>query len=245
MSTGVEGKASALEQQLRALFNEGHRDTLIAGCADTGILALVARAAENHDSRIVALDICDTPLDLCRRLADRWSLPIETLRKDLVEFESDRQFDIVLVHGTLHFIAAKSRGEALARTQRALRPGGRLVLMFNTSHKVRTDAAERIRSDYASSVIDELARRGVPLPDQEDTIRERLYNHSRRREQREGAFASPDDAIHLMRSAGFDVERCVQVDVPLASPASGFIAEISKRRFMAVATPRPANAGPR
>lgn len=238
MSTGIEGQTSQLETQLRELFALGLRDTLIAGCADTGLLSLVARASDGHARNIVALDICETPLELSRRLADQWSLPIATIKQDLTDLGAERQFDIVLVHGTLHFIAADRRAVALARMRRSLRPGGRLVLMFNTSQRIRPEAAEQIRRDYASSVLHELRRLGVALPDSEATLSERLYRHSQRRELREGAFAGPQDVASLLDGAGFLIERCVQVDVPIAGPASGFVSEISKRRFMAVATPK-------
>ncbi len=238
MSTGVEGQTSQLETQLRELFALGLRDTLIAGCADTGLLSLVARAAANNAPNIVALDICETPLELSRRLAGQWSLPIATIKQDLADLDAKRQFDIVLVHGTLHFIAAERRAVALARMQRSLRLGGRLVLMFNTSRRIRPEAAEQTRRDYADAVLRELRRLGIALPDAEATLSDRLYNHSRRREQREGAFARPEDVELLLDRAGFEIERCVPVDVPMAEPAGGFVAEISKRRFMAVATPK-------
>ena len=238
MSTGIEGQTSQLETQLRELFSRGLRDTLIAGCADTGLLSLVARAGADNAPNIVALDICETPLELCRRLAGQWSLPIATIKQDLADLDSDRQFDIVLVHGTLHFIAAERRAVALACMQRSIRPGGRLVLMFNTSQRIRPGAAEQIRRDYSHSVLHELRRLGIALPDAEATLSERLYNHSRRRELREGAFVEPRDVELLLDRAGFEIERCVQVDVPIAGPAIGFVSEISKRRFMAVATPK-------
>src|SRR5690348_3644853 len=75
-STGVEHQGSDLEIALRILIAGGLRKILVAGAADTGLLALVMRAAASNDVHICVLDICDTPLDLCRRLDDDWSLPI-------------------------------------------------------------------------------------------------------------------------------------------------------------------------
>src|SRR5438105_14568206 len=59
-STGVELEGSRLVEVLRTLIAEGRRDVLIAGAADTGLLALVARAATdhaNHLTNIIVLDI--------------------------------------------------------------------------------------------------------------------------------------------------------------------------------------------
>ena len=65
-STGIEVQASKLESRLGDLFARGLRRLLIAGSADTGLLALAARAGADHGVNIVVLDICETPLELCR-----------------------------------------------------------------------------------------------------------------------------------------------------------------------------------
>jgi 2-polyprenyl-3-methyl-5-hydroxy-6-metoxy-1,4-benzoquinol methylase len=97
-STGVEVEDSKLTQGLRNLIVEGRRDVLIAGAADTGLLALVARAGIDCGVNIVVLDICETPLELCRHFAKQWSLPIQTVRQDLRELDARQQFDLVLMH---------------------------------------------------------------------------------------------------------------------------------------------------
>jgi SAM-dependent methyltransferase len=50
----------------------------------------------------------------------------------LRRLDVEQQFELVLVHGTLHFIAAADRHDVLNRIRRALGPGGLLVLLFNT-----------------------------------------------------------------------------------------------------------------
>jgi SAM-dependent methyltransferase len=210
---------------------------LIAGSADSGILALVARAAADRGANIAVLDICETPLELCRSFVARWSLPIETIRQDLRDLQIERRFDIVLVHGTLHFISADRRLDVLKRLQRAIRPGGRLVLLFNTGHAVAAGLARESRTGYASWVADELNRLNVPLPESEAAFRARLEAHSRRREAREGAFAEPGEVEALLETAGFNIDDCSEIGVKLARPVESFIAKISKRRFLAVAEP--------
>jgi hypothetical protein len=61
-STGIEQRQSGLEAELHAFFDLGLRDVLIAGAADSALLAHVARAGARHEINIVVLDICDTPL---------------------------------------------------------------------------------------------------------------------------------------------------------------------------------------
>jgi SAM-dependent methyltransferase len=224
-----------LEVALRTLIAGGLRRVLIAGSADTGLLALVARAGADHGAHITVLDICESPLELCRQLASQWSLQIETLRQDLRELHVQQQFDLVLVHGTLHFIAADGRLDALARILRALHPDGRVVLLFNTSKPSTVEIDDNFHIDYAKSVVSELKRLGISLPDNEEVVCARLSAHSRQRQLREGAFAKPDDATLLLETAGFNVISCSQVDVKLAGPARNFVSHISKRRFMTIA----------
>jgi hypothetical protein len=233
-STGVEGPGSKLEAQLNDLFSRGLHDVLIAGAQDSGVLALVARAGSEYALNIVVLDICDTPLELCRRFARKWSLPLETVRQDLLQLDFERRFDIVLMHGTLHFIAADRRAESLARMQRAIRPRGRLLLMFNTSRPVAAES----RTDYADSILDELKRLNVPLPDTEAAMRDLLNARECRRELRDRAFTKPRDLELLLISAGFDIISCERIDVQLASPMDSLLARSLKQRFMAIAEPK-------
>jgi SAM-dependent methyltransferase len=164
-------------------------------------------------------------------------LPIETIRQDLRDLQIERRFDIVLVHGTLHFISADRRLDVLKRLQRAIRPGGRLVLLFNTGQAVVAGLARESRTGYASWVIDELSRLDVPLPESETAFRARLDAHSQRREAREGAFAQPSEVEGLLEAAGFKVDDCSEIGVKLTQPVESFVSKISKRRFVAVARP--------
>jgi|SRR5262245_5895894 len=236
-STGVEARPSMLERRVGDLLAQCGRRVLIAGSQDTGILALVARAGADHGVDIVVLDICGTPLELCRKFAAQWSLPIETIRQDLHDLEIERRFDIVLVHGTLHYISADRRLDVLQRMQRAIRPGGRLVLLFNTGASVAGELAQESRGGYANWVVDELNRLDVPLPESDAAFRARLEAHSKRREAREGAFAQPSEVEALLEAAGFSIDHCSEIGVKLAQPVESFVSKISKRRFVVVAEP--------
>jgi SAM-dependent methyltransferase len=236
-STGVEDKGSTLETNLRTMMVAGLRKILIAGAADTGLLALVARAASSRDLEIVVLDICETPLELCRRLAQKWSLPIDTTRKDLRELEVRGRFDIVLVHGTLQFIPSVDRQDVLTRIRHALRRDGRLLMLFNTSKPSAAEFGEQFHIDYASSLIRDLKRSHIAIPNNERDFHTRLVAHSRQRQLREGAFTTPEDAKHLLGTAGFAISSCGQINVNVVGTASDFVSRLSKRRFLAIAGP--------
>jgi SAM-dependent methyltransferase len=235
MSSGTEGKGSLTQARLSEFMARGLRDVLIAGSQDTGLLALAANAGQRAGT-ITVLDICGTPLALCRALAEEWSLPIETIERDLRgDLGLERRFDLVLVHGTLQFIDAPDRLRALAGINRALRPGGKLVLQFNTSRRIAAEDAERTRMDYANGVLAELEKLDIPLPDERETMRRRLIAHAERREQREGSFAEPGVVERLLAAAGFEVEECTAMDVNVAPSGGSMMSAFAKWRFMAVA----------
>jgi SAM-dependent methyltransferase len=233
-SAGLEDASSQLQAVLSGLFAAGRRHVLVAGAADTGLLALVARAGAGHPLDIVVLDRCDTPLELCRRLAQSWSLPITTWHEDLDGLDRPGMFDIVLVYGTLHFIAPDRRAEVLARMRRALRADGRLVLRVNASRRIEGDLTEEGRDGYADWVPEELSRIGVPLPEPLEAFRERLRLHAMSREHREGAFGNPEEIRALLAGAGLVASEWLELGVKLSTPVQEFVAKTGKRRFLAI-----------
>ena len=238
-STGAEQQESKLELQLRDFIAAGRQNVLVAGAQDTGLLTLVARAGAGHDPNIVVLDVCQTPLELCGELAKTWALPVETIKQDLFDLDFKQRFDVVLVHGTLNFIAADRHAEVLRRLQRAMRPGGRLMLLFNTSRPLAADQAGENHAEYAGFVLGELKRLGIALPDREEAMRERFVARARQRELRDAQFSAPDDVEALVKNAGFRVLSCAPANTELAKPADALLAQFSKRRFTLIAEPSP------
>jgi SAM-dependent methyltransferase len=241
-SSGAEKQDSGLEARLREFFSGGRSDILIAGAQDTGLLTLVARAAAGLRPNITVLDLCETPLELCQGLAREWSLPIETVRQDLFDLAFEQRFDVVLVHGTLNFISAQRHPQVLQRLQRGLRPEGRLALLFNTSHPVAAELAAENHAEYAAFVLSELKRLGIPLPDRETVMRERLIARAHQREQRDRQFTDPGEVESLVKGAGFDIISCAPTSGELAKPADALLAKFSKRRFMLIAKPKSASS---
>jgi SAM-dependent methyltransferase len=238
-SIGVETAESSLEVLLSDLFAGGRRKALIAGSQDTGLLTLVARAGAGRGVDITVADRCDTPLEMCRRLAQEWSLPIATVRTDLVNLDAEHLFDVALVHGTLHFMPAESRPQVLARLARALRPDGRLVLQFTTNRPVPEELWQREQRSYSIWVVEELERQGVPPPEEREAFRLRLDAHAHRRKNLDGPFTDPSQICELVEGAGFSVERLMPIEVDVVGPYRQYLSEIDTRRFMALAKPRP------
>jgi SAM-dependent methyltransferase len=236
-SAGSDDATALLQSVLADEIAAGRKDVLIAGAADTGALATVARAGIGRAPNIVILDRCETPLESCRRLAQRWSLPIATLHEDLGHFDRPGQFDIVFAHGTLHFIDPDRRIDVLARMRRALRPGGRLVLRANAGRRIGGDLVGEGRDGYPAWVAQELARIGVPLPEPADAFRERVRLHAISREDREGAFGTAEEIEAALRQAGFAIRDWQELGVKLSASVEDFQSKTGKHRFLVVAEP--------
>jgi SAM-dependent methyltransferase len=236
-SAGLEDATSLLQSVLAELIAGGRKDVLIAGAADTGVLASVARAGAGHPLSIVVLDRCATPLESCRRLAQRRSLPIATLHEDLGKLDRPAQFDIVFAHGTLHFLDPDRRADALVRMRRALRPGGRLLLRANAGRRIEGELTGEGRDGYPAWVPEELARIGVPLPEPAEAFRERLRMHAVSRENREGAFGTPEEIKAALAQAGFEIRDWREVGGELSARVQDFQSKTGKRRFLVVAEP--------
>ena len=144
---------------------------------------------------------------------------------------------MVLMHGTLNFIAADRHAQVLRRLQRSMRPSARLQLLFNTSRPLAADRAVQSRAEYADFVLSELKRLSIPLPDREAAMRERLIARAHEREWRDAQFSTPDEVESLVKAAGFSVLSCAPTSTALAKPAGALLAQFSKQRFTLIAEP--------
>jgi SAM-dependent methyltransferase len=234
-SIGVEMEGSRLEPLMTGLFASGRRKLLVAGAADTSLLALGARAGSNYGVEIVVLDRCNTPLEMCRRLGSRSALSVETIRQDLRDFTIHDRFDVILLHHTLQFVSANDQIDILLKLARALRPNGRLVHLFNVSRPISGILVAEQRKKYADWVIEELDHKNVPLPEPRDAFRARLTAHAKNRERHTGAFADPSDVKNLMQATGLKIESSVTIEPDVTPPYREFLSKLNIRRFVEVA----------
>ncbi|MCB9112238.1 MAG: class I SAM-dependent methyltransferase [Anaerolineales bacterium] len=79
------------------------RRVLITGTADYSVLAYVIEAFNQVDVKceITVLDLCETPLHICRWYAATKGYNIRTIRADLLEFEEDVHFDKIVTDAFL------------------------------------------------------------------------------------------------------------------------------------------------
>lgn len=222
--------------QIAAILSElavaGRRSLLVAGAADTGLLALAANAARG--ARFVVLDRCQVPLELCRRQARTWSIPLETMHQDLASLDLKAQFEIVLLHGTLPYVAAEGRTDVLARVRRSLCSGGRLVLLFNTGHPTGDIDSG---SDYADWMLARLEAMDIPLPEERGKFRSRLCVRAQHHELCVRAFSEPEGVFDMLTDAGLALDRLVELGVKFSNGGHSSALKRAKRKFIAVAGP--------
>jgi len=225
---------------LSRLLSKGGKRILIAGSADTGLLAVVARAGSS-DTEITVLDRCETPLELCRRFASRWSLPIRTVHQDLTELAAQTSFDVVFVHMLLQFIRSDQQLEVLSRMRRSLRPDGRLVLAFRTSDHIEDAFVPDYRRGYAEHLIEQLDARKIPLPEPRDVFGRRIEIYAEQRRGRVGTHGSREEVEQLIETAGFAIEELIPIEGVISEPFRQFGSRIGLQRFLVKAKPRSEN----
>jgi ubiquinone/menaquinone biosynthesis C-methylase UbiE len=239
ISSGVEGGRAALAAAIHESCTRGSREILITGAADTGILCLAAQASKDSAASFVVIDVCDTPLELCRRFAKQWNLRVETKVADVTELTFQNRFDIVIAHSLLHYLRSEKRVKMFSRIAAALKPDGKFLQVFNTGHKIRGATVSEYRDRYPDWVLEQLEARNIDLPEVRSAFRARLAAYAEEREQREGVAETPEEILAMMRSAGFSDISCRDIELNLAAPYTNFVAKLSKRRYLSIASISP------
>ncbi len=233
--SAVEGGRQDFAAAITRHSAGGRKRILIAGCSDTGILCLAANAVREHGAEFFVVDQCDTPLELCRRFAKRWDLQIETQAVDANDIAFSREFDIVLAHSMLQFIAPAQRLNVVSRFARALKPGGVAIQVFNAGARIEGALATEHERDYPDLVLARFDECGIVLPEPRDKVRARLEFQSLRRRQLEGAVATPEEYDALLQAAGFTVVERRETDIGIAESYGTFLSRVSRRRYISVA----------
>jgi SAM-dependent methyltransferase len=234
--SGVEGGDAVLGAAISEICTTGPKDVLIAGAADTGILNLVARTHGGRAAIFFVVDLCDTPLELCRKFAKRCNLRLKTGVQDVADIRFRAQFDVIIAHSLLQFISPKDRLKVFSRFAWALKPGGKFIQIFNTSRRIEPTIAADYHRHYPDWVMRELEAKNVPLPTTREAFCARLVSYAMERKNREGVVESEEEVLDLIHSAGFSKISCKNINLNLAPKYSEFVAQLSKRRYLTVAS---------
>jgi SAM-dependent methyltransferase len=127
-TSSVHGTFYDVEVQ-RMATDSGFGRVLITGSADFAMLKLVADAwrAFADPPGFTVLDICSTPLELCRWYGARHGLRVDVLRQDILDPLPAGCFDAVFTHAFMGNFDERHRKRLVEQWARVLRPGGRLI----------------------------------------------------------------------------------------------------------------------
>ncbi len=114
---------------LRQAAHDGSRRTLISGTADYSTLAhlLWAYDQEHKPCDVTVLDLCETPLLLCRWYGKLLDAAVYTESCDLLQFAPDQPFDLIVTDAFLTRFAPAVRREVVRRWAALLTTGGRVI----------------------------------------------------------------------------------------------------------------------
>jgi SAM-dependent methyltransferase len=203
------------------------RHVLVSGSVDYCILAHAHHALNQvaQPANYTVLDRCQTPLLLNRWYARRHGFDAETVCSDVLTFQADSKFDLILASSFFGYFDPASRQQLFNNYARWLRPGGRLVF------------TNRLRSGPEDQAVGFSPAQAAHLVEQAALLRHRLPP---------AAPLSEDDARAL--AAGY--ARCLWTypfngDVALQrlAQASGLMI-VSARRVGTVRTAEGEVAGP-
>lgn len=159
-------------------------EVIIAGVADTGLLAtaahgiaLIGKSALAH-SRFLVLDRCRTPLELCRCFGERHELEIETEVVDLIADNQKRKADLIFAHSLLRYIPRESHVDVLRKFGRWLRPGGYLILSTRLESDAKGEVFESEQRDISDDILQRIGEGQLSIGESIETYASKLRNRS-------------------------------------------------------------------
>lgn len=212
---------------------------LLAGAADSGLLAVCVRAgiealgSQSERVRFHVLDRCRTPLILCEDFARDNGLEIETSVADLLTSDVRFSADLIVLHSLFSFIQPDVHVDILGKLSNWLEPDGRIV--FSTD--VRPPQEEKSYSSKRASrtgqikegVTSGLFRPAEPL----DSFLSRLDRSDGGSAQHKFDFVSGEQVMDLFAASGLVAET---TDDYRPSSTDG---KIVQDRLVAVLKPGP------
>jgi hypothetical protein len=201
---------------LAKLANLGRQRFLVSGTADYSTLAHVLWAFKGETLHVTVLDLCETPLFLCRWYAESVSCEIETMSADIFKYSPDLPFDCVVTDAFLTRFSPTDRGAIVRKWASLLNPTNGRVITTTRIEQSPGDGVVRATPAQADSFRHRAVREAkkwanfLPMPPAEIGSRaqryaERMTSHP---------INSVDELRHLFTSNGFSIEELATVDVP-------------------------------
>ena len=119
------------------------KNILVSGSADAGLVKTIREAYlhRNAEINLSVVDICPTPLKICREYAASAGIPITTLEQDILNGLPADSFDAIFTHSFMGYFDDDNRQLLIRQWSNSLRKGGRLITV------------QRIRENYAGDFV--------------------------------------------------------------------------------------------
>ena len=140
-----------------------HPRVLVSATCDYSMLAHLLRAyrSENASAEVTVVDLCETPLFLCKWYAKMVSQTIETHASGILDWKCVKPFDVICTDSFLSRFPPSMKKNLISKWRDLLRPGGKVV------------TATRIEPSWSEDSI-------RYTPNQKDAFRNRVYEQARR-----------------------------------------------------------------
>ena len=231
---------------LGSLAHDGkYGRVLISGAADYCMLAHVLRAYRNKDARahVTVVDLCDTPLYLCKWYAKLMSHPIDTRMSDIFEFKTDKHFDVICTQSLLSRYSDSMKKALVSKWRELLRPGGKIVTTVNIKPSWSGDPnsfTPRGQDAFCERVHERSQRwRDIVGIDPHEMAKDaRLYAER----SVHHPFRSREELVELFEGGGFTFDRLNVTELQAKFAAYGQSRPSSRRTYGEFVASRPWSA---
>ncbi|MEO6610394.1 MAG: class I SAM-dependent methyltransferase [Aestuariivirga sp.] len=189
-------------------------ELVIAGSADTGLLATAAHAVALQgqealrQTHFTVIDRCGTPLQLCAEFSAQHGLDCSTIQGNLRAVTPAKPADVVVMHSVLRFLSADDRVKFLQHASRWLAPEG--VFLISNSYGSQSDQQRSLREKtkdenlqrVEQAIESELLRAPFPASELATALRESAMASL----DRDRVFLDPSDLPQLAEAAGLGIK---------------------------------------
>jgi hypothetical protein len=195
---------------------EGLKNVLISGTADYSLLAHVLWAYQTNltDLKVTVLDLCETPLFLCKWFAKLFQHPIDTYAADLLKYTPKTNVDLITTDAFLTRFSPSERIKIVKKWYDLLESKGKIVTTVRietgmkesyvgstlsqiTAFKKRAELAARKWKGFLAHSVDDIAN-GAQI------YAENMKSYS---------IGSKEELLQLFVDVGFSVDHCELVTV--------------------------------
>jgi SAM-dependent methyltransferase len=191
-----------------AAIHDGRIDIVVAGAADTGVLAICAHAADRflqaarHRVRFTALDLCKTPLALCADYATRNDIELDIHAVDIVSTAIRCPADVIVLHSLLCYIRPESHEAVLRKLASWLKPEGRIVFSTEIRSANDEDTGRERRHQRIAEIKASVEAGAFTVNEPIEVFYARLENAQKKEKSRLFDFENANQLHELFRRAG-------------------------------------------